>query len=556
MSTEGTPAAGAGNLGDLVGGQRVFLRNSTGLVRSASLFDLGIFNICGSLVIPFATGLFWAYAVWPRTNFVVAIILGGIICSFTWVCWALLAATMPRTGGGYIFNTRILSPPIGFAADWLQFISAILAMALWTTWLATVGFAGVFSIWGALRGNDNVAGWATTVSTENWVFLLGLALIFAVFGAAAWSLKKSLWLQNATFLISTGGLVLAVIVMLFTSQSEYISNFNNFAQPYTNEPDSYHSIIAQAREAGFTPHSVGGYSLGDTIGSIFVVLTVSIWAWSSAYLAGEMRGARSASRQLKVMAGAGAIQILLILVATGLFLKAVGSDFFGSINYLNTIGENPLSAPPYYTLLAGVMVGNPIIAALIVFTFIFNIWSGLSQLIGATSRPLFAYSFDGILPQRLAAVNERTHTPIFAIGLLFLACIGVHAWASYATTGFFEIWAYVGLFAFVMMAVTAISAILLPIRRRDDYERSPAKFEIFGIPAVQIAGVASLFTCGVYFALVFKYPSVLGTATLQKAWAAVGIVVASAIVIFYVAKWVRRSEGIRLEAAYAEIPPE
>lgn len=555
MSSESTGAAAS--VQDLAGGQRVFLRNATGLVRSASLLDLGIFNICGNLVVPFATGLFWAYAVWPRTNFLVAIVLGGILCSFTWICWALLAATMPRTGGGYIFNTRILSPPIGFAADWLQFISAILAMALWTTWFSTVGLASIFSIWGSLRGNDDVVGWATTITQEHWIFVLGLALIVAVFAVAALSLKMSLRLQNLTFFISAGGLVLAVIIMLFTSKSEYIANFNDFAQPYTGQADSYNFIIAEAKANGFTSSSESGFSFGDTFGSIFVVLTVSIWAWSSAYLAGEMRGARSVGRQLKVMAGFGTTQILLILVATAVFFRAAGTEFFQSVNYLNTIGANPLPAPPFYTLLAGLSTTVTILAALIVFTFIFNIWSGLWQLIGATSRPLFAYSFDGVLPQRLASVSERTHTPIVAIGLLFLACIGVHAWASFETTGYFEIWAYVGLFAFVMMTVTALSAILLPIRRREDYERSPAKFEILGIPAVQIAGVASLITSGIYFAIVFKWPAVLGTATLQKAWAAVGIVAASAIIIFYVAKWWRRTrEGLRLEAAYAEIPPE
>jgi len=114
----------------------------------------------------------------------------------------------------------------------------------------------------------------------------------------------------------------------------------------------------------------------------------------------------------------------------------------------------------------------------------------------------------------------------------------------------------VGLFAFVMLTVTAISAIVLPWRRRDMYERSPAKIEIFGVPAVSLAGVGALVTCGVYFAIVFKWPSVLGAATLQKAWTAVGIVVASALVIYYTAKFIRGCEGMRLKAAYAEIPPE
>src|SRR5206468_973613 len=67
MSEESNPPASA--VQETVAGQRVFVRNATGLVKSASALDMAIFNICGNMVIPFATGLFYAYAIWPRTNF-------------------------------------------------------------------------------------------------------------------------------------------------------------------------------------------------------------------------------------------------------------------------------------------------------------------------------------------------------------------------------------------------------------------------------------------------------------------------------------------------------
>jgi APA family basic amino acid/polyamine antiporter len=541
---------------ETVAGQRVFVRNATGLVKAASAFDMAVFNICGNMVIPFATGLFWAYAVWPHANFPISIIIGGVLCSFTWVCWALLASTMPRTGGGYIFNSRIIHPSVGFAFDWLLFLSSILAMALWTTWLSTVALTSAFSVYGSIQNNSTAADWSTKVLRENWTFGLGLLLIFAVFALAGWSLKASLRMQNITFLVSTGGLLFGSIIMLFTSRGTFIDNFNDYAQPFTKKSDSYHWVIAEAGRQGFTSPSVAGFSTSDTLAAVFVVLTVSIWAWSSAYLAGEMRGANSASRQLKVMAGSGSTQIAIILVATVIFLHTTGTDFFSSINYLNTIGSNPLPSAPYYTLLAGLVATNPLVVGLLVGSFVLGIWAGLWELIGVTTRPIFAYAFDGVLPYKLADVDPRRHTPVFAIALIGLACVGVHYWATYDNTGFFKIWAYVGLFAFVTMAVTAISAILLPIRRPTDYARSPARYSVMGVQAVQIAGVASLFTCGVYFFLVFKYPSVLGTATLRQAWAAVAIALASGFAIFYVSRMIRERQGVKLEAAFTEIPPD
>src|SRR5947209_6681684 len=91
-------------------GQRIFVRQATGLVREANMLDLMVFNICGSVGIVFVTGLFWAYSVFPRTNMLWAIVIGGVLCSFMWACWALLAATMPRVAGDYVYNSRILHP--------------------------------------------------------------------------------------------------------------------------------------------------------------------------------------------------------------------------------------------------------------------------------------------------------------------------------------------------------------------------------------------------------------------------------------------------------------
>jgi APA family basic amino acid/polyamine antiporter len=536
------------------GGQRLFLRNATGLVRVARPWDMAIYNIAGSVVIPYATGMFWAYTIWPHTNFLIAILAGGVLCSFVWATWALLAATMPRTGGGYIFNSRILNPVLGFAGDWLGgFLQAALAMALWTTWFATVALAGAFSVWGALRHNDTVSGYATTVADHAWTFGLGAALTIAIFGVAMWSFKKSLRLQNLTFYISTGGLILAVIVMLFTSQSDYIHSFNHFAQSYTHQKDSYHQIIATARKNGFHP---GGFTAGDTVGSIYVILTVSVWAWGSAYMGGEMRGARSASRQLRVMVGSGTFQVLLIFAATALFLHAAGNDFFSSINYLNSIGKNPLPAPPYYTLLAGVAVTSPILTAIITFSFVFGIWCGLWNLIPSVTRTLFAYSFDGILPERISRVNARTRTPIYALALMGVVCLLLTYWATFDNSGFFGIWAYVGLFAFCNLTLVSISAILLPNRRRADYEASPARRSVFGIPVVRVLGVLSLATCLFYFAIIFIHPSLLGTVSLLGAWEGVAAAALSAVVIYYIAKAVRKRSGVRLDAVFNEIPPE
>ncbi len=538
---------------ELVGDRRIFVRNATGLVRNARLLDVSVFNAAGTTVIPYATGLFYIFTIFPRANLLLAIAVGGALSAITWGCLALLTATMPRTGGAYIFNSRILSPIAGFVADWLDLISSVLAMALWTTWFATIGLSSAFSAWGALEHDSTISSWATSMTAHGWEFGLGVALTLVMFGLAAISLKKSLWAQNLTFFVSVGGLVIAMLVMLLTSRTSYIAHFNHFAQPYTHARDSYHSIIEQAVKAGYVTH--GGYSMSQTIGSLFVVFTTSIWAWSSMYVSGEMRGARSVRRQVISMVGTGTFQITLFFLATLLFYRTAGHTFFVANNYLNTVNKSPLPSPPYYTLLAAVAATSPVLAAIILFSFVLNIWCGFWQLVWQTSRQLFAYSFDGILPEKLAEVNERTHQPVVILSVLAVACIGMTAWATYAVN-FFNVWAYVGLFAFVMLAVSSLSAILLPIRRRREYENSPARVSLLGVPLIQILGVGSLAVSVLYFFLAFHYPALLGTATVLQSIVAIVVVAVSAVLIYSAANVYRNRRGTPLSYAFREIPPE
>ena len=545
----------AGGMQELVGDRRIFVRNATGLVRNARLLDNAVFNVAGTTVIPYATGLFYIFTIFPRANLLLAIVIGGALSAITWWCLALLTATMPRTGGAYVFNTRILGPITGFTADWLDLISSVLAMALWTTWFATVGLSSAFSAWGALEHDARISGWAATLSTHNWTFALGVALTVVMFGIAAVSLRKSLWLQNVTLFISVGGLILAGVIMALTSRGTYIANFNHFAHPYTHVADSYHYVIRKAVAAGYTPASQAGYSGTQTFGSIFVVFTTSIWAWSSMYVAGEMRGARKVRRQIIAMVGAGTFQVLLFLVATWLFFRTAGNTFFVANNYLYTVGKSPLPSPPYYTLLAAVTVRNVVIVGIILFSFVLNIWCGFWQLVWQTSRQVFAYSFDGILPEKLADVSDRTHQPVISLAVLGAACIGFTYWATYAVN-FFNVWAYVGMFAFVMLFVSSISAIALPIRRRADYERSGARYSVFGIPVIQILGVGSALVSLLYFYLVFRFPAVLGTATRTQSVVAILVVAASALLIYFAARMWRASRGTPLAYVFKEIPPE
>src|SRR5437879_10973825 len=52
-----------------------------------------------------------------------AFIVGGIAVLLSVLAVSVLAAAMPRSGGGYVVISRIIGPVWGFLAAWLEFLS-------------------------------------------------------------------------------------------------------------------------------------------------------------------------------------------------------------------------------------------------------------------------------------------------------------------------------------------------------------------------------------------------------------------------------------------------
>ena len=96
------------------GGSQLFVRQSTGLVREASALDAAIFNAVFSAPVgaTLAFGLFWASARSRRRTSSAATLIAFVLNIPVLIMMALLASSMPRTGGDYVWVSRILSPPL------------------------------------------------------------------------------------------------------------------------------------------------------------------------------------------------------------------------------------------------------------------------------------------------------------------------------------------------------------------------------------------------------------------------------------------------------------
>src|SRR5215470_4458813 len=110
---------------------RLFVRNSTGLVRSASAVDATIFNAVISAPIgsTLAWSIFFTLVAFPGADPVGVLVITLIINIPVLIMFALLGSSMPRVGGDYVWVSRVLSPPLALISNLCMIMGGLLGAA-------------------------------------------------------------------------------------------------------------------------------------------------------------------------------------------------------------------------------------------------------------------------------------------------------------------------------------------------------------------------------------------------------------------------------------------
>src|SRR5262249_14340006 len=150
---------------------------------------------------------------------------------------------------------------------------------------------------------------------------------------------------------------------------------------------------------------------------------------------------------------------------------------------------------------------------------------------------------------------------IWALILMLVPSIIVSAF--YAYTSSMKTWI---IDATLVIAVTffgtAIAAMILPWRKKELYRNSAiAKYKILGIPMITVTGALTALFLGfnLYKWLWPPFNSSSGNLyaiNVPSSLWFMGSMYLLALVVYVVAKVVRRSQGIDLKAVYTEIPVE
>ncbi len=459
----------------------VFVRKASGLVRVMSPWAAFIYNILTmGLIFPWT--YLWAPGALPGGKLAWGILLAMVIeipIAFVYV-W--LSTAMPRSGGDYVFESRVFGGGVAFTVVMSGYVIWILQWVALSGWLVSyLGFAPLFLGLGATLGNatlSSIGVWFTQATGIIIVSILNAILALVILCSG---FKNYVKLQTVMIVAMGIAFATTLIVMFMTDPATVEAKLNAFSAASGGSATFYKDAIAAVTAAGIDINPP--FSLLATLMVAPIAWTSLQWATYSAQQNGEIKDARSFKSQTFILVGSLIVTgILLALLAVGME-KAIGSSFLyvAGAGYWSLIGEANIAGfnlwPP---ILAVALTGSPIVVLLISIGYILNGHQIVHNCYIGMTRVMVAMSLDRVLPEWISKVHERYHTPVNAHLAYFLASVPVIL--CYNLVG-----GWVGLTLGVtfgcgyVFIISCLAGALLPYKAKEVYESSPgAKYNVSG----------------------------------------------------------------------------
>jgi amino acid transporter len=588
----------------------LFLRNATGLVKGWSGFDAFTYSFMSVNLV--TLGMFYSLAVFayvPGASPVLSIVLSAVAVTFLAVAYAGLISVMPRAGGDYVWQSRILDgiPGIAMGAVVGGVVAYLVAQAAGfdSTVALVVGIGGLIvgGLIGRLRGGIGfvlaATGWwfilalwapiygailkleffqplaallgltegVTFFGSDNGTLVVSIIVIVLTSGLVALGMAGYARIQRMCLYAGLLGFAIMVVLMLVSSQADFQAAFDRASSSLFGVSGAYEQTIADAATNDGYTGSLEPLAMGDNFGDTLTATLAMIpfmlfWIlypnWGST-LYGEVRGSGDFRKVLRGMLGGIWVTAVLAIAFVLLAAKTFGWLFFNATNanfinwfygYTTTDPTVPIwSYPP---LLASYLIDNTIfqIAMVVLFGAWFLGWSGTLFL--SSTRMIFAAAFDRVLPESAARVSEGRGVPIVA--LLFIMIPAVLLSIAYSYSADVRAWT---LDATLVIAVTflgsAVAATILPWYKPRIFDGSPvAHLRLVISGAGLITSIFLAWTIYLWLSDPLYGIGVGNTNSIMFLGALYGL----AALLYVAARLYRRSQGVDLDAIHGEIPAE
>jgi amino acid transporter len=505
-----------------------------------------------------------------------AFLVVGLIVLVTGYAAGYVAAAMPRSGGGYVTISRIIHPSVGYMSGWLMFLAEAFSYGL----IGVAVFEGVgifFNI--ALATPAATPAWLTTIGQPWFIFVGGLLLVWVFALIALLGTRMYGRLLQVMFYIPA-----AITVAFFAM---WIAGALNPSVVEAGVQSvmgaSPQQMVDLAIANGMADNSVGFFD------AFSIALGGAFWAYmgwyATTFLAGEVK---EANKKLpKVLMVAGLIIMVVYLSASSVSAISVMNvapttangqtwSFYQAYAYLSYGGVDraaiaavvPNFQTAWSTGIASIIaqgMGLGWLSIIIAIAGVFWVANDIPPFLLVASRTFFAMSFDRMMPEKFSYVSERWHAPVWSLIITAVfaipACMAEANFPAGAATylGFAGV---VGtdIFDAAFLLMFCISCMLLPLERRDIYDRAAVKHSVGFIVLLGLVATIGAGFC--LYIFIQQSPWVFALFTSNASADAIassigflGCILAG--LLLYVYYMYRNStKGTDMRTLYIAIPPE
>ena len=366
---------------------QVFARKATGLVREASLFDVLAFNVnMQNVVIGVIFSLLLIPPLYPQANIYLATLIAFIAAvPVSWV-YAKLSGVFPRSGGDYVFVSRIIHPAVAFTSNFSYCVWGTFYIGVSGVFLGIYGIAPLLRVIGAYTSNTDIANAGNWFARDNGKFIMAVGLIALFMLIFAFGgLRLYFRIQSVNFLIASVALLALIIWGIFVSPSH---SFSNFSHQISN---------LGGNAAGIDKHvPSSAFSWRQTI-------YASIWPWLafnsaiySTYMGGEIK--RADRNQVIGIMGALAWAFVFTMVATWAMIQAFGYSFWSNLGNADPAKLRPVDHA-HVRRRSGYALGHAILAIVLMFGLALWSYVWIAPYTILVTRSMLAWSLDGLDPR-------------------------------------------------------------------------------------------------------------------------------------------------------------
>jgi basic amino acid/polyamine antiporter, APA family len=540
-------------------GEISFARKASGLVRGLSMWDafgVGFMNqgLTPSIWVMIGLGL----SVYMGGNLIIATVLSLVLAGIGFpLVWGILGGSMPRSGGEYIYNSRILHPLVGIGESFGNAFIWLMWIYVLAPWMADPGCVMLsdFMGWDWLY-NSETEQFFGGLSYSWGSFVIGtiasiIAFLFVVFGV-----KVFARVQKVVMGLGLIGAIIIVVVLFMYSKEDFINSWNSMAAEYGSY--NYTDFVAATSAAAGTeiPTTWNWY---DTFG----VMVAGSWLFAYSYCITFIAGEVKRPDKSIILSNLFAIilpAVVMILVAVGLY-RLVDFDFLTATAWVDQNGLEGYNMPwsPHFVGLAAIVMHNKFLLFLMAFSFLlFTIWwLALSYL--AFPRILFAWGMDRMGPKWFTSVNARFASPVknYILGFV-LAEILIALYVFYLPFSEQGL-SVTALEIFSVFGVTAIAALVFPFSKRSKgiWESSPyRKWKFVGVPLVTLGAIVNLAYLAILAVFFFFQDTKLESFTLLTGMTILVTWVLGIAWYFFWSWRAKKTAGVDTSMLTGELPPE